>query len=81
MRDAIAIDFDGCLCVNAYPGIGAPNWAVIAKAKERQTAGAGLILWTCREGTLLQAAVDACRVEHDVSAETFQRLKEHFSSL
>ena len=36
MRDAIAIDFDGCLCVNAYPGIGAPNWAVIAKAKERQ---------------------------------------------
>lgn len=24
-------------------------------------AGAGLILWTCREGTLLQAAVDACK--------------------
>ena len=42
MRDAIAIDFDGCLCVNAYPGIGAPNWAVIAKAKERQAAGPGL---------------------------------------
>ena len=34
---------------------------MIAKAKERQTAGAGLILWTCREGTLLQAAVDACK--------------------
>ena len=61
MRDAIAIDFDGCLCVNAYPGIGAPNLAVIAKAKERQAAGAGLILWTCREGRLLQAAVDACQ--------------------
>ena len=61
MRDAIAIDFDGCLCVNAYPGIGAPNWAVIAKAKERQAAGAGLILWTCREGLLLRAAVQACR--------------------
>ena len=41
MRDAIAVDFDGCLCVNAYPGIGAPNWGVIAKAKERQAAGAG----------------------------------------
>lgn len=61
MRDAIAIDFDGCLCVNAYPGIGAPNWAVIAKAKERQAAGAGLILWTCREGQLLQDAVAACQ--------------------
>ena len=61
MRDAIAIDFDGCLCVNAYPDIGAPNWAVIAKAKERQAAGAGLILWTCRDGPLLRAAVQACR--------------------
>lgn len=61
MRDAIAIDFDGCLCVNKFPDIGAPNWAVIAKAKERQAAGAGLILWTCREGLLLRAAVQACR--------------------
>lgn len=25
-----------------------------------------------------QAAKDACRVEHDISAETFQKLKEHF---
>ena len=27
------------------------------------------------------AAADACRVEHDISAETFQKLKEHFGSL
>lgn len=27
-----------------------------------------------------QAAKDACRVEHDISAETFQKLKEHFGS-
>lgn len=60
MREAIAIDFDGCLCVDAYPDIGAPNLAVIAKAKERQAAGAGLILWTCREGKLLEDAVAAC---------------------
>ena len=26
----------------------------------------------------VQAAIDACRVEHDISAETFQKLKEHF---
>ena len=58
--DAIAIDFDGCLCVNKYPDIGAPNLAVIAKAKRRQAAGAGLILWTCREGKLLEDAVAAC---------------------
>lgn len=57
---AIAIDFDGCLCDNAYPAIGAPHWSVISKAKTEQDAGAGLILWTCREGPLLQEAVAAC---------------------
>ena len=29
---AIAIDFDGCLCANAYPDIGAPNWEIIVAA-------------------------------------------------
>ncbi len=27
-----------------------------------------------------QAAEDACRVEHDISAETFQKLKEHLEN-
>ncbi len=61
MRKAIAIDFDGCLCTDEYPSIGQPNWAVINRAKAEQLAGAGLILWTCREGKLLQEAVDACQ--------------------
>lgn len=62
MRKAIAIDFDGCLCTDAYPDIGIPNYVVIARAKQaRQRDGAGLILWTCREGQLLQDAVDACK--------------------
>lgn len=61
MRKAIAIDFDGCICTNAFPNIGAPNWSVINKALGEQAAGADLILWTCREGELLQQAVDACR--------------------
>lgn len=60
MRKAIAIDFDGCICTNAYPDIGAPNWSVINKACAEHAAGAGLILWTCREGELLRQAVDAC---------------------
>lgn len=57
---AIAIDFDGCICTNAFPNIGAPNRSVIDKAIAEQAAGAGLILWTCREGELLQQALDAC---------------------
>lgn len=61
MRKAIAIDFDGCLCTDAHPAIGQPNWDVINRAKQEQRDGAGLIPWTCREGDLLQEAVDACR--------------------
>lgn len=61
MRKAIAIDFDGCLCTDAFPDIGEPNWGVINWAKLEQRNGAGLILWTCREGDLLLEAVEACR--------------------
>lgn len=60
LRPAIAIDFDGCLCTDSYPRIGRPNLALIQEAKRRQAAGAGLILWTCREGRLLEEAVAAC---------------------
>lgn len=57
----IAIDFDGCICENAWPEIGPPNWTVIREAKTRREAGACLILWTCREGDSLKEAVGACR--------------------
>lgn len=60
VRKAIAIDFDGCLCTDAFPAIGEPNWAVIRRAQVEQRRGAGLILWTCREGDRLQEAVAAC---------------------
>ena len=60
LQKAIAIDFDGCLCANAYPDIGAPNWEIIVAAAAEQIAGAGLVLWTCREGELLENALEAC---------------------
>lgn len=38
-----------------------------------------LTLWFTELGVSAeQAGEDACRVEHDISAETFQKLKEHF---
>ena len=37
MRKAIAIDFDGCLCTDAYPEIGEPNWPVIRRASLAHT--------------------------------------------
>lgn len=57
----IAIDFDGCLCKDEFPDIGTPNWETIREANRLQNNGACLILWTCREGELLKAAIDACQ--------------------
>ena len=56
----IAIDYDGTIALDSYPRAGTPNWPVINKAKEEQAAGARLILWTCREGKELAAALEAC---------------------
>ncbi|MBR4896507.1 MAG: hypothetical protein IKZ41_08760 [Clostridia bacterium] len=61
MRKIIAIDFDGTLCENAWPKIGAAHEDVIAFAKYERQNGAALILWTCRCGELLDAAVAWCR--------------------
>jgi len=56
----IAVDFDGTLCSDAYPQIGAPNWEVIERAKREQKKGTILVLWTCRTGKRLEEAVEAC---------------------
>jgi hypothetical protein len=69
----IAIDFDGTLCVHAYPDIG--EWLPHAErvAKRLQDAGHKLILNTCREDDLhpykrkcLTEAVKHCE-EHGIS--------------
>ena len=56
----IAVDFDGCLCEDKWPDIGEPNQHVINALAKRQSEGAKIILWTCREGQHLQAAVMWC---------------------
>ncbi len=53
----IAVDFDGCLCESKWPDIGQPNQTVIDALLQRQAEGDKLILWTCREGHLLDAAI------------------------
>lgn len=56
----IAVDFDGCLVVNAYPKVGEPIFKNIEKLKKEQDNGAKVILWTCRKGDLLADAVNFC---------------------
>jgi len=60
MNKIIAVDFDGCLCDSKWPDIGEPRWPVIHEIVREQAEGAKVILWTCREGHDLQAAVMWC---------------------
>ena len=57
MKRAIAVDFDGTLCENAWPKIGEPNRALIGQLIEEQKNGAVIILWTCRARRMLKDAV------------------------
>ena len=57
----IAVDFDGTIVEHAYPDIGKPipfAFAVLKKLQQEERHI--LILWTVREGDLLQEAVDFC---------------------
>lgn len=61
-----AVDFDGYLCKNAWPEIGAPHTAIINHFKDLRAAGNKLILWTCREGEALKRAIAWC-AEHGLT--------------
>ncbi len=55
-----AVDFDGTLCTDAYPEIGAPRHGMIEFIKSRRAGGDRIILWTCRSGPALEDAVRWC---------------------
>ena len=57
----IAVDFDGTIVEHEYPKIGKPvPFALEVLRKLQQEEHHKLILWTMREGRLLQEAVDYC---------------------
>lgn len=58
----IAIDFDGTIVEHAYPLIGKEiPFAIDTLKRLQQELHCRLILWTVREGDLLEQAVDFCR--------------------
>jgi len=57
----MAVDFDGTLCQNRWPRIGRANQPVIDWLIIQHQKGIKLILWTMREGKLLDEAVEWCR--------------------
>lgn len=61
--EVYAVDFDGTLCENQWPGIGPPHHDMISWMKELRQMGHKVILWTCREGKYLIDAIIWCE-EH-----------------
>ena len=56
----IAVDFDGTIVEHKYPEIGKEKPFAIQCLKQLQMEGNRLILWTSREGDLLDEAVAFC---------------------
>ena len=57
----LAIDFDGTIVEDAYPGIGKAKIFAFETLKRLQSEGYRLILWTYRSGQSLDEAVEFCR--------------------
>lgn len=57
----IAVDFDGTIVEHRYPEIGPEIPFAIQTLKMLQKEGHRLVLWSVREGKLLEDAVDFCR--------------------
>ncbi len=57
----IAVDFDGTIVTHKYPNIGEEIPFAVDTLKMLRNDGHKLILWSVREGELLDAAVQWCR--------------------
>lgn len=57
----IAVDFDGTIVEHAYPQIGEEIPFATETLRRLIQERHRLVLWTVREGTLLQQAIDWCR--------------------
>ena len=79
-----AVDFDGTLCENRWPEIGAPNIPLIVFLKNEQAKGALVVLWTMREGRRLHEAREWLSNEFafvpDAVNDNVRALKEQFGN-
>ena len=82
----IAVDFDGTIVEHAYPEIGREIPFATDTLRMLIEDRHQLILWSCREGELLQDAIDWCHergvdfyaVNRDFPEEDIER-NQHFS--
>lgn len=81
MSKIIACDFDGTLCENEFPNIGAPRQKIIDKLKREISFGSKVILWTCRDGEYLSSAVKWCEqrgIVFDAINDNLEEVKKDF---
>ena len=64
----IAVDFDGTIVENRYPEIGSERPFAVETLKMLIADHHRLVLWTCREGRLLDEALQWC---HDRGVEFY----------
>lgn len=57
----IAVDFDGTIVEHKYPAIGKEKAFAIDTLRSLASKGHRIILWTARDGKLLEDAVEFCR--------------------
>jgi len=57
----LAIDFDGTIVEDGYPGIGKPKLFAFETLKRLKKDGHRLILWTYRSDIRLEEAVEFCK--------------------
>jgi len=82
----IAVDFDGTIVRHRYPAIGEEIPFAVATLRRLQEEHHRLILWSVREGKLLDEAVEWCR-QHGIEfyainkeyPEEDQARNEHYS--
>lgn len=78
----LAVDFDGTLVENEFPGIGQPDHVIAEAVRAYQKIGWKIILWTCRTDEMLQAAVDFCAnvldIRFDAVNDNLPEVKQYF---
>lgn len=78
----LAVDFDGTLVENQFPGIGKPDHVIAGAVRAYQEMGWKIILWTCRTDEMLQEAVDFCKeqlgIEFDAVNDNLPEVQQYF---
>ena len=79
----IAVDFDGTLVENKWPGIGRPDKHLFSYLINCRKHGIKVILYTMREGKLLDQAVGFCRergLEFDAVNDNLEEQKQYYGN-